>query len=234
MLHIFADFFGMSEMSDATASKVIQITNVEEYDEFKKNKRGVVFYGAEWCEACQGIKDIFTRIANRYHKRIAMAYCDINVCGLDFSRVPVFVAMHNGNQISSVEGANDDGLKELVRDTIDYDPSRIPKEPEPTDPGRLDEDEVKPVVTEPKRRPEATVIILTPEPKTLPKPIATPEEPKLPESPAAAPVTSPAGEPSTSNISASIPKADNKTSPMFVMFEEIGLRPKKGAKIIAS
>lgn len=240
----------MSEMSTANPSKVIQITDVEEYDEFKKNKRGIIFYGAEWCDACQLIKDIYARIANRYHKRIAMAYCDINVCGLDFSRIPVFVAMHQGKQINSLEGANDDSLKMLIRETIDYDPDLIPKQPEPDDsPGPLDTvpAEVNPAASEPNQtennKPQAVVMILTEEPKGLKKIITPIDQPKLlapmevlkspapvEESKPTTPVIAPEGGPSTSNVSASLPKGENKLAPKFVMFEEIGLRPKKGAK----
>ena len=99
-------------------NKVIEIHNVKEYEEFKKHARGVVFYGATWCHACKDIETLYARIANRYHKRIAMAHVDIDEANLDFSEVPVFVALRHGTQIDSVEGADKKGLKLLIKNAI--------------------------------------------------------------------------------------------------------------------
>ena len=110
-----------------SSSKVISITNVVEYQTFKKKlcdeneqHRGVIFYSAGWCEACKLIKPLYTRIANRYYKRIMMAYVDIDICGLDFSKVPVFVSFYKETQINSMEGANNRGLKEFIKEAIQY------------------------------------------------------------------------------------------------------------------
>lgn len=100
-------------------SKVIEITNFTEYDEFKRNhRRGVIFYSAQWCQACQEIKDLYYRIAKRYYKRVALAYVDIDVAKLDFTAVPVFVAFRKGKQINNMEGADRNGLKQLIKETI--------------------------------------------------------------------------------------------------------------------
>lgn len=100
-------------------NKVVEITTVAEYEKFKgKYGRCVVFYGAEWCSACKDIEDLYKRIANRYHKRVAMAHVDIDVAGLDFTHVPIFVALRHGKQIDSLESADRNGLKELIKKAI--------------------------------------------------------------------------------------------------------------------
>ena len=111
------DFFVLSQMS----SKVLEITSVGDYEIFKNNhRRGVIFYGAKWCHACNDIEPLYRRIANRYHKRIAMAHADIDECKLDFDRIPVFVAFYNGKELTNMEGADFDGLKQFIREVIEY------------------------------------------------------------------------------------------------------------------
>lgn len=102
------------------SSKVIEITNISDYDVFKRNhRRGIIFYGAEWCEACKEIMPLYTRIANKYYKRIAMAYADVERCKLDFSRVPVFVSFRKGVELNNMVGANKDSLKEFIKEAIE-------------------------------------------------------------------------------------------------------------------
>ena len=102
-------------------SKVVQITNVNEYKKFKENnRRGVILYGAKWCHACEDIKPLYVRIANRYYKKIAMAYVDIEKCNLDFSKVPVLNSFYRGKITNSMEGASKSGLKEFIKDAIEY------------------------------------------------------------------------------------------------------------------
>lgn len=104
---------------DRGTNKVIEITSTEEYEKFKKKySRCVVFYGAEWCHSCKDIEGLYARIANRYYKRVAMAHVDIDVALLDFTHVPVFVALRRGKQIDTIKGANRAGLKELVKKAI--------------------------------------------------------------------------------------------------------------------
>lgn len=104
-------------------SKVVNITNINEYELFKNShKRGVILYGATWCQGCKDIEPLYTRIANRYYKRIAMAYADIDVCKLEFSRVPVLVSFHKGILLNSIVGVNRERLKEFIKNTIEYNP----------------------------------------------------------------------------------------------------------------
>lgn len=100
-------------------SKVIKITNLEEYRTFKNSHpNGVIFYSSEKCHACKKIEPLYTRIANRYHKRIAMAYTDIDDCGLNFKELPMFVSFYEGKQLDSITGANPDDLKHLIKANI--------------------------------------------------------------------------------------------------------------------
>lgn len=137
-------------------SKVIEITNLDQYETFKQaHRRGIIFYGAGWCHACKEIEPLYTRIANRYHKRIAMAHVDIDVCKLEFSKVPVFVSFRKGTQLDSMIGADNEGLKEFVKEAIAHDShpkeavksDQTPK-PSPSDqPIRSRKEEMPPIKT---------------------------------------------------------------------------------------
>lgn len=50
-----------------------------------------------------------------------MAHVDIDVCKLDFSKVPIFVSMYKGKQLNSIEGADREGLKQLVKEAIEHE-----------------------------------------------------------------------------------------------------------------
>jgi len=47
-----------------------------------------------------------------------MAHVDIEVVKLEFSRIPVFVALFKGKEINTMEGADDEGLKNFVKTLI--------------------------------------------------------------------------------------------------------------------
>lgn len=109
----------ISKMRAAGENKVIHIRNRKDYDDFKNDhKRGVIFYGSKWCQACEEIEPLYIRIANRYHRRIALAHVDVDEAKLDFTAIPVFTALHNGKQIDSMEGADKEELKKLIKNAI--------------------------------------------------------------------------------------------------------------------
>lgn len=99
-------------------SSVVEIKNREGFEAFKKHRRCVVFYGAEWCDACKGIENLYARIATRYRKKIRMAHVDVDKLQLDFSKVPIFVTYRKGKVLNTMVGANKEGLKELVKEAI--------------------------------------------------------------------------------------------------------------------
>jgi len=100
-------------------SKIINIRNQEDYMKFKKDHaRGVIFYGSKSCGACTDIKPLYTRIANRYHKQVALAYSDIDECGLDFTVVPIFVSFRKGEEYDNMEGVSTDSLKDFIKAVI--------------------------------------------------------------------------------------------------------------------
>jgi thioredoxin-like negative regulator of GroEL len=98
---------------------VIELTTREEFERFKKYKRGVIFYGAKWCEGCKKLAPLYERIALKYHKYVKLAHVDIDVAKLDFSSVPVFVAYYKGQQINSLEGATVLELKAFIKAAIE-------------------------------------------------------------------------------------------------------------------
>jgi thioredoxin-like negative regulator of GroEL len=98
---------------------VILIKNRQEYEDFKrKHRRSVILYGADWCEACSEMHDIFQRIANRYHEYVTLGYVDIDECNLEFSAVPIFVSLRKGQQLNALEGADRASFKQLVKEII--------------------------------------------------------------------------------------------------------------------
>lgn len=110
------------------SNRVIEITNSKEYDAFKKNHtKGIIFYGADWCHACQQITPLYNRIANHYNDLVAFSHADIQRCGVDFSKVPVFIAYHNGKQINSMLGADSEGLKDFVKEVVQFKSEHTPK-----------------------------------------------------------------------------------------------------------
>lgn len=105
------------------ASKVVEISNIDDYQMFKERyPRGIIMYSAEWCEACKDIFPLYARIAARYHEMVAMAHVDIDVCGLDFNRVPIFVSLYQGEELDSIEGADKESLKRLIKEAILFEP----------------------------------------------------------------------------------------------------------------
>jgi thioredoxin-like negative regulator of GroEL len=102
-------------------SQVIKLKNSGDYHKFKKShRRGIIFYSAEWCSACEQIEPMYNRIANKYYRKIAFAHVDIDECNLDFSKIPVFVSFHNGKQLDSMEGADTETLKIFIKDAIRF------------------------------------------------------------------------------------------------------------------
>lgn len=102
--------------------KIPELRSYDDYLTFKrKHDRCIVFYGTKWCKACTTMDDIYRRIARRYKDYVAMAHCDIDVAGIQFSAVPIFSSIYKGEEINSVRGSDVDGLKDLVKEIILYD-----------------------------------------------------------------------------------------------------------------
>jgi thioredoxin-like negative regulator of GroEL len=99
-------------------SYVAELHTREEFEEFKKHSRAVIFYGAKWCNACQDLEPLYGRIAARYHKRIKLAHVDVEDSGLDFTAVPVFVSFRKGIIINEILGTDKKGLKQFIREAI--------------------------------------------------------------------------------------------------------------------
>lgn len=105
------------------SNDVVLISNVDEFQSFvSENKRKVIFYGAKWCKGCTDVIGLYTRIAHRYHKRIKLAYVDVDASSLTFEKIPVFVGMYGGEEINSIVGADEETLKEFIKSVIIYHP----------------------------------------------------------------------------------------------------------------
>lgn len=101
-------------------SKVVQIHSFKDYEEFKNtNERGVIFYSAKKCDACRDIEPLYARVANRYHKRVAMAYADVDECNLNFKVIPVFVSFFQGEPLNRMEGVSAANLKLFIKEVIE-------------------------------------------------------------------------------------------------------------------
>ena len=99
---------------------MLRISNLEEYEALKNNNRRlVIFYSSNQCEACVDTIPLYERIAKRYHKRVTLAYCDIDECRLNFEVVPVFVSFYKGHFVNRMEGVNSINLKLFIKEVIE-------------------------------------------------------------------------------------------------------------------
>lgn len=106
-------------MSDS--KHVTTLNNKDDFTDFiGRNKRCIIFYSADWCGVCKERKPLYFRIANRYHKRIAFAYVDIDEVGMNINVVPIFDTYYKGEIIKSEEGPDPETLKELIKYAILY------------------------------------------------------------------------------------------------------------------
>lgn len=100
-------------------NSVAQLRSYNDYKSYtKKNRKCIVFYGANWCNACNNISGLYKRIADKYGHLVGFAYADIDDAGLDFTHVPVFIASVDGKPIGRLDGTNRDSLKELIKTLI--------------------------------------------------------------------------------------------------------------------
>jgi thioredoxin-like negative regulator of GroEL len=99
---------------------VIRVTNLKQYDKLLKNKRVIIFYSLKGCDACTVVEDLYNRIARRYRDKIALAYADVEECGLDFEHLPVFVFFYQGKEVDSLVGSNKEGLRDFIAKSIKH------------------------------------------------------------------------------------------------------------------
>lgn len=100
-------------------SKVVEITTEEEYINFvNNNKKAIIFYGANDCPACDDIKPLYTKISNKYFKRIAFGYTDVEKAKLPIRYVPLIVSFHKGEEYKKTVGADKNSLREFIKNAI--------------------------------------------------------------------------------------------------------------------
>lgn len=96
-----------------------ELVSQGEYKKFiKNNDRCIIFYGASWCQACNKVDDMYRRLAARYNDRIAFAHVDVDIAKLDFSSLPVFTYVKDGNEVDSLDIGDNTMLKEFARKSI--------------------------------------------------------------------------------------------------------------------
>jgi thiol-disulfide isomerase/thioredoxin len=96
-------------------AEVVIIKKKSDYDQLKKKyEKFVMFYGASWCTACHEMFPLYNKLAKQYGKEMGFGYCDVEKARLDFSKVPVFVSVYQGEELDNCLGANKEGLQELI------------------------------------------------------------------------------------------------------------------------
>jgi thioredoxin-like negative regulator of GroEL len=109
----------MSDSDPPVPTKVVTLTSYADYEKFQaQHRKAVVFYGASWCQACHDITPLYHQIANRYYKRVAMAYVDIEATDLDFTAIPVVITYQDGAPVNKMRGANKETLRDLIKELL--------------------------------------------------------------------------------------------------------------------
>jgi len=100
-------------------SYVAELNTAADFKKFKKNnKKAIIFYSADYCVACHEVKDLYYRIAARYHKKAAFAIVDTEKVGLDFEYLPVFDSYHKEEGFSTMVGTDVPSLKNYIKEVI--------------------------------------------------------------------------------------------------------------------
>lgn len=91
-----------------------EITSIEQYNDFIKNKKVLVFFGSQFCGNCQNIKPTVYQLAKKYPN---IKFCHVEVTKVhvdNLDGVPIFVGFHSGEAVDTVEGADEAALVDLL------------------------------------------------------------------------------------------------------------------------
>lgn len=100
-------------------SHVTEIITEDQFIEFvNTHKKAIIFYGATHCSACDIIKPLYNNIANKYHKRIAFGYTDVEKSNLPIRFVPLLVSFRKGEEYNRKTGADKEALRDFIKNAI--------------------------------------------------------------------------------------------------------------------
>eukprot|EP01064_Diplonema_japonicum_P015581 TRINITY_DN23306_c0_g1_i1.p2 TRINITY_DN23306_c0_g1~~TRINITY_DN23306_c0_g1_i1.p2 ORF type:complete len:125 (+),score=26.38 TRINITY_DN23306_c0_g1_i1:36-410(+) len=102
---------------------VITVKDEEHFDELlKNNPKVVVDFSAQWCGPCKMVGPAFNKLSDEI---TGVTFLNVDIDNVEelgmryaVSSIPYFLTMQNGNQVSSVVGANIDN-KGGVRDAVE-------------------------------------------------------------------------------------------------------------------
>jgi len=84
------------------------------------HERVMILFGASWCGPCKVLKPKFQAIADSADNAdVQFAYCDVEETmtlarDMGVQSVPTVVAFFGGEEIDSVVGNNEQGVKDLI------------------------------------------------------------------------------------------------------------------------
>ena len=95
------------------------IRSMDDYNKFKRDHEKCVFmYSANYCAVCKEILPLYERIGKRYQDKIALAFADIDVCGIELPSVPLFTQIYKGKKYNEMDGVAVKSLKDFVKNAI--------------------------------------------------------------------------------------------------------------------
>jgi len=96
---------------------VRSITNMKDLEEFTgAHKRCLVMMSMKGCLACNLAVPHIVAAAEKYQKKIWIAYLDVNVVGIKASTVPIFQGFFNGYRVGELvdRGYSTEALNDLI------------------------------------------------------------------------------------------------------------------------
>jgi len=98
-------------------------------DEISQDKKVIIDFFAEWCGPCKRIAPQYIELSEKY-SGIEFFKCDVDESSdlsevFEVNALPTFVFLLNGKVVNKIEGADIEGLKELLEDLNSKDAKEI-------------------------------------------------------------------------------------------------------------
>ena len=98
---------------------IINIENNSQLEELLNKSYVLLKFSADWCLPCKKIQPLFEKLSNE-NSHICFGYIDVDiardVCDkYEVNAMPTFILLHNGEEITRMEGANQNKLYELTK-----------------------------------------------------------------------------------------------------------------------